>query len=442
MLLSRTTPVTPQTVSAGQLPVKAPLVHPLHPLNASFASFRDVWSSPDPTVRPKLLKMWRENGHHLDERRLTHAMDRLLGRPFKARLSPKQLLWQWVKNGGHLSVDKDPILDQVEEGSIEKARPKINKINPGLLENGTAAEVFDELCGINAIQEFAVKPAKKSFLNRIPPVLSIATNEHVSGFVSPFAAFAVAALASSLSFLLPGLFVDTFPKLDADFSAAWFAKMLGFTVLCTYWIGGWKHFFGEIFPKTYHIRAKYLDFMGKVKKYAELRLNEGDMGLDMNAAVDFQQPLRLFDPVKKYLNPVPFFGKFALALPEKAGALVSMANSMILNVAATTLFLYIAQGPNFEFWPALLPSATLSVLFNAPIVSYIVKIIKENGEGENKVAALRQIFGIALSVFAAITSTRFNDQFIMHPALMVASQFLAGTVMMAGAGTFVKPKKS
>lgn len=418
-------------------------VSPFHPLNASFASFSNVWLSTDPAARSKLLGLWRENGHYLNEQKLTHAMNQILGCPKKGRL--KELLRQWGKNGGPLSGEAmDQILDQVEKGSIEKARPDINRIDPALLENGTMAKVLNELFAIDAIQEFATAPVKKSFLNKVPPIISIAINKYISGFISPFATFAVAALAASLSQVLPGCFVNTFPKLITSFGVSWFLMLAGFAMFCALQVCGWKHSFGELFSKTYYLKAMYLGTAGKVAKYIKLWASEGDVGVDMNASVDFPSSIHLFDPIKKHLGPLPFLGKFVLTLPERKSEVVSAVNSIKLNVIVTTLFLFlnsINTGSDFRFWPAFLPSAILSIFFNSPGVSYIVKISRENGENENKIVALRQILGIALFVFSAMTSTNFKGQFVMHPALMLGSQFVAGSIMLAGVGAFVKAKQ-
>lgn len=319
---------------------------------------------------------------------------------------------------------------------IEKARVRTDQLNPGLLRNGKFSEVVQEMFGVNAAMEFAAKPAKKSFWDKIPPILSLTANDYTSGFATPFATFAVGAMAASLAYFFPNLFMDTIPKLNTNFDTAWILKMFSFTTFCTYLMTGWKHFAGDIFPKTYPLKSKYLTTTGKVKKYLGLQVHEGLVGVQVSALEDLKKHWRLFDVAKNKLGHVPFIGKFVKTLPETSGEIFSFVTDIGLNIFATTAFLFIVKGSDFKLMPALMPSAILT-LFNCVGTTYITKSIQDS---PGKIVAFRQILGIALFVFAAMTSTEFNGEFVMHPALMAGSQVLAGATLLAGVGALVKPK--
>lgn len=353
----------------------------------------------DPVKRSAILHSLRQSGDAFQEKRFLRAMDQIL---------PK----------------------------ISKAKSRVNQQHPALLTEGSVKDVFRTILGTDPEKEFTTSPAKKSFWDKIPPILSLTANDYTSGFATPFATFAVGAMAASLAYFFPGLFNDTLPKLSTGFDTAWILKMFGFTVFCTYLMTGWKNFFGEIFPKNYQVKSRYLTPAGKAKKYLGLQVNEGLVGVQISALEDLKKRSRIFDVVKSKLGNLPFVGKFVKTLPETSGEIFAFATDIALNIFATAAFLFIMKGADFKLLPALMPSAILT-LFNCVGTTYITKSIQDS---PGKIVAFRQILGIALFVFAAMTSTEFNGEFVMHPALMAGSQVLAGAALLAGVGTLVKPK--
>lgn len=393
--LENPAPISPSVRPAVPQQARSALADPFH---IPYTNFVERYR--DPKTQAELLSSLGQGSAQFNEKKFVRAIDQMLPR-------------------------------------VAKATPRINKIKPELLQNGTVAGVLNELFGVDAVKEFTMPPAKKSFWDKIPPILSITANDYAAGFASPFASLAVGAFAASLAYFFPNIFFDTFPKLQTSFDWSWLIRIFGFSAFCTYLISGWKNFFGEFLPKTYRLKSEYLDGQGKIKKYLELQLHEGLVGLQTEGILkDLRQRTRIFDSAKKYLGNVPLLGKFIKTLPETSGEAATFATDIGLNIFATAAFLFIMKGADFKLLPALMPSAILT-LFNCFGTTYITKSIKDS---PGKIVAFRQILGIALFVFAAATTTEFGGEFVMHPAVRAGSQVLAGLAMLTGVGTLVKPQ--